>query len=80
MGKVKERVKIIAIALAINIVGNLIFMLGFGWGLVGAIIATVLGWLSMVILTTQLVRIEYIFTVDWIFIIRNSISVLLLSG
>lgn len=80
MGKVRERVKIIAIALAINIVGNLILMLGFGWGLIGAIIATVLWWLTMVILTTQLVRKEYVFTMDWMFIIRNSIIVLLLSG
>lgn len=79
MGKVKERVKIIAIALIVNVIGNFIFMIGLGWGLIGAIVATILGWLIMVILTTQLIRKSYVFSIDWLFIIRNTIAILTLS-
>ena len=33
----------------------------------------------MVILTTQLIRKDYIFSIDWLFIIRNAVAIFLLS-
>jgi len=78
MGKVKERVKILAIAVCVNVVGNLLFMMVFWWWLLGAIIATILGWLLMFILTLRIIRKHYIFFFDRSFLIKNTVIIVLL--
>jgi len=79
MGKVKERVIVLWWALLVNVVWNLLFMLVFGWGLPGAIVATVAGWSVMLVLTSRLVYKHYMFMIDWWFIIRNIFAIALLS-
>jgi len=79
MGKVKERVTVIAIAVCVNIIGNLLFMLVFGWWLVGAIIATIIWWILMFVLTLRLIRTHYRFAFDRSFLVKNSVIILFLS-
>ena len=79
MGKVKERVKILAVAVCVNIAGNLLFMLVFGWWLIGAIVATILGWILMFILTLRIIRKQYKFFFDRSFFIKNTVIIILLS-
>lgn len=79
MGKVKERVKILAIAVCINVVGNILFMLGFGRWLPGAIAATIIWWLLMFFLTRRVIQNHYKFFFDRWFLIKNTIVIVLLS-
>lgn len=79
MGKVKERVKILAIAVCINVIGNLLFIIVFWWGLMWAIIATILWWLLMFVLTLRIIKNYYKFFFDRWFLIKNAVIIVLLS-
>lgn len=79
MGKVKERVKIIAIALLFNIAWNILFMVVFWRWLVGAIISTIIWWLIMFFLTLRLLKSHYSFLFDWYFLLKNILIISILA-
>jgi len=78
MGKVRERVKILAIAVCVNIIGNILFMVVLWWWLIGAIIATILWWLLMFILTGRIILNHYRFSFNRLFFIKNIVVIGLL--
>lgn len=79
MGKVKERVFILALALSVNVVLNILFIVVFNRALVWAIVATIIWWIIMFALTFILVYSNYKIRIDRIFFIKNSIVIIILN-
>ncbi|MDD5213254.1 MAG: oligosaccharide flippase family protein [Candidatus Gracilibacteria bacterium] len=75
-GRVKERVKIILIAIVVNMITNYLLI---KWiGVAGASLATGLGWFVIYALSEKLLFKEYKITYDWNFIIKNiALSIIL---
>ncbi|MCP4524248.1 MAG: polysaccharide biosynthesis protein [Candidatus Gracilibacteria bacterium] len=69
VGKVKERIKIIGIALVVNIITNIIFIKLLG--VAGAALATGIGWLLIWILSERVLGKKYKMSFDYKFIGKN---------
>lgn len=79
MGKVKERVRILATALVANIAANIVSILFLGWGLYGVIFATVIGWVIMFWKSQNVIRTVYPIHYNRGFVLRNTVLVVVLS-
>ena len=79
LGKIKERVKVLWIALTINVISNLILIYWLWWALKGAVISLILWWITLWRLSFRLINIHLKITFDWKFLIRNVLLISLLS-
>ncbi len=78
MGKVKQRAKMIGLALLVNIILNLIFIQI--WWIIGVIAATVISWIILFVLSYRLVNKQKDITFDWWFFTKNLVSIIIISG
>lgn len=69
--KIKERVKILWLALAVNIISNLICMLVFHLGLIGPILSTILGRLILRYFSFKIVNRNQAISWDRKYLIKN---------
>ena len=77
MGKVKQRAKIIAIALLANIVLNFIFI-HLRW-IVGVIAATIISWIMLFVMSYRLVNKQREIIWDRWYVIKNLLVIIVLS-
>lgn len=73
LGKVKERVKIIIIAMITNLILNAILINTIG--IIWAIIATIIWWIIIFILSSKIINKSQIVTIDWKYFIKNIIFI-----
>jgi len=78
MGKVKQRAKIIGIALLVNIILNLIFI-QIRW-VIGIIAATMISWIMLFMLSYKLIDKQKEISFDRKYIIKNLIGILIISS
>ena len=78
MGKVKQRAKIIGVALLANIIFNLIFI-QIRW-IIGVIAATMISWIMLFILSHRLIDKQKEISFDRKYIIKNLISIIIISS
>ena len=78
VGRVAERVKIISIAVVINIITNLIFI-HYIW-VAGAALATGIGWIIIWAMSEYVIRWEYKILIDWKNIFVNIFILGIFSG
>ena len=76
MGKVKERAKIIGIALLTNIILNLIFI--HIRGILWVIAATMVSWIMLFVMSYRIANKEHKITFSWIFFIKNIATVIII--
>ena len=79
LGKVKQRVKILAWWLLVNIALNLLLIVWLGWGLVGAVIAIAASWIVLWWFSLYEVNAFQKITFDWGFFIKNFVLTIVLS-
>ena len=79
MGKVKERVMILWMALWANIIANIVFIALCWWWLIGAIWAMAIGRIIMFWKTLKVINHDYTFQYDWWMMIRNAIIISVLG-
>ncbi|MFA6256023.1 MAG: oligosaccharide flippase family protein [Candidatus Absconditabacterales bacterium] len=79
LGKVKQRVKILGIALLVNVVSNIVLLYYFKIGLPGAVISTILGWILLWGLSLRLINRNEKISYDRLFFIKNLIIIATLS-
>lgn len=79
LAKVKQRVYLLWIALLISVVLNTLFILWFGWGLVGAIIASAVSFFFLWIGSLYHVNTFHRINFDWKFLIKNVVVIVILS-
>ncbi len=79
LGKVKQRVKILGIALLVNIVSNILLLYYFKVWLPGAVISTILGWILLWRLSLRVVNRNEKISYDRGFFIKNLIIITVLS-
>ena len=75
MGKAKKRVGILLTALFINVVLNLFFITQLHRGIAGVLVATVVGWFVIFVLSAQVIFREYPIKYDWVFVGENTIAI-----
>ena len=81
LGKVKQRVKVLAWGLLANVILNLFLIVWLGWGLVGAVIALAISWIILWWYSLYYVNSFQKINFDWKFFIKNTIvSVVLMIG
>ena len=71
LGKVKERVKILWIALWANILINIILLYIIKTGLPWAVIAMIIGWIILRWWSLKIIQKNIKISFDWIFFIKN---------
>lgn len=76
MGKVKQRAKMIFIALVINIILNAIFI-QFRW-IIGVLSATMISWIILFYLSHKLVNHKERIDFDWAYLAKNIIGVIII--
>ncbi len=79
LGQVKQRVKILVWGLLTNIVLNLVLIVWFGRGLVGAVIAIAVSWIVLWWYSLHYVHTYQKISFDWNFFIKNLFLILVLS-
>lgn len=80
LGKVKQRVKILVWWLLVNIVLNLIFIVGLGWWLLGAVIAIAISWIVLWGFSLYEIHSFQKIDFDWKFFGKNTVVTIVLSG
>lgn len=80
MGKAKKRVGILLTALFINVVLNLFFITQLHRGIAGVLVATIVGWFVIFVLSAQVIFREYPIKYDWGFVGGNTIAICWLAG
>lgn len=79
LGKAKERVKILWRALLINIILNVVLILGFGLWLIGAVTSMVIAWIIIFTLSFNVVNKNQKIWFDWNFLLYNLAIIIWLS-
>jgi O-antigen/teichoic acid export membrane protein len=78
LGKIKQRLAVVAVALGVNLLLNLIFLILLGKGLVFSAIILSASWVVMALGALWVIRKEYSFTLDWRFLLRNLLVIVIL--
>lgn len=78
LGKIKKRLWIAGIALWVNLLLNLIFLILLWKGLVFSAMILSISWLLMSLLGMKVIYKEYPFRVDWRLLIKNLLLIILL--
>ncbi len=76
MGKVKQRAKIIFIALIVNIILNMIFIQI--WWIIGVIVATIISWIMLFYMSYKLINKNKEIYFDRLFLLKNIASITIL--
>lgn len=79
LGKVKDRVKILWMALWVNIILNVVLIIGFKMWLTGAVIAMIAGRIILFFLSFRVVNKHHKIDFDWKFLLRNLVIILWFS-
>ena len=79
LGKVKQRVKILAWWLLVNIALNLFLILWLGWWLVGAVIAIAASWIVLWAFSLHEIHAYQAIHFDWKFFCKNFVLTIVLS-
>lgn len=80
MWKVKERMRIIARWVGITLCVNLSLLMGTDLGIYGIMIGTVVGQITMMMLSTKVIRNAYHFWYNWKFVLKNACIIWVLSS
>lgn len=71
LGKIKQRLGVVALALGINIILNLIFLVFLKQGLVFSAVILSFSWAVMALWAMRVIHHEYKFSLDWRFLLKN---------
>ncbi|MDR2190754.1 MAG: polysaccharide biosynthesis C-terminal domain-containing protein [Candidatus Peribacteria bacterium] len=80
MGKIKQRLGVVALALGINVILNLIFLILLGKGLLFSAMILSVSWGVMALGAMRIIGKEYPFTLDGRFLVKNIIIIGILCG
>jgi O-antigen/teichoic acid export membrane protein len=80
LGKIKQRLLVVATALGVNLLLNLIFLILLGKGLVFSAMILSISWFVMAMGSMGVIKKEYPFSLDRTFLLKNVISICLLCG
>lgn len=78
-GKVKQRVIVIWWALLVNVLANVIFILGLGWWLMWAVASLILGRLILWILSFRIINTHQAIDFEWKFLRKNLLIIWAIS-
>jgi O-antigen/teichoic acid export membrane protein len=79
LGKIKQRLGVVAVALGVNLLLNLIFLILLGKGLVFSAVILSVSWVIMAMGAMWVIKKEYPFRLDWKFLVKNIVIVFLLG-
>lgn len=71
LGKVKQRVKIVAIGFLVNLIGNMLLVWVFDVWLLGAVISMGAWWIVLWYLSFRIINKNQKIDIDWMFLIKN---------
>jgi O-antigen/teichoic acid export membrane protein len=77
--KIKERVRVLWIALLINILSNVLLVYVLWYWLTGAVISLIIWWIVLRRLSFRLVNNHLKITFDWMFFVKNTSIIAILS-
>ncbi|MDR0651130.1 MAG: polysaccharide biosynthesis C-terminal domain-containing protein [Candidatus Peribacteria bacterium] len=80
LGKIKQRLGIVTLALGINILLNLIFLIFLGKGLLFSAMILSVSWMVMALGAMWIIGKAYPFTLDWKFLMKNVVIIGILCG
>jgi O-antigen/teichoic acid export membrane protein len=75
LGKIKQRLGVVAVALGVNLLLNLIFLVLLGKGLLFSAMILSVSWVVMAMGAIWIIRKEYPFTLDWRFLLKNVVMI-----
>jgi O-antigen/teichoic acid export membrane protein len=80
LGKIKQRLGIVAVALGVNLLLNLIFLILLGQGLLFSAMILSVSWIMMAVGAMWMIRKAYSFQLDWRFLRKNLLIICVLCG
>ena len=80
LGKIKQRLGVVAVALGVNLVLNRIFLILLGKGLVFSAMILAVSWIVMAVGAMWVIWKTYPFSLDWKFLLKNIIIIGVLCG
>ena len=80
LGKIKQRLGVVAVALGVNVLLNLIFLILLGEGLVFSAVILAVSWVVMALGAMWVIWKAYPFSLDWRFLGKNVVIICVLCG